>query len=190
MEGTAEADKLSNQWRDQIQTVARLKDQAFRLEQGFESVGDQDTGVAGLSQSLEVLYNKIAAAESKAGDLAAAMRSIPGAPVGSGSTEIPIVEGGAAGGVFANRPGLVLFGEGGEQEVGGPKSFFKQVFEELGVPAGGGGGGSAVTLNVTINALDGASVSSVFYGQIVPMLKEALRGNIGGLQTDFKALTR
>lgn len=181
---------LGQRWQDQIRTVQALDQKASDLQEQIESVGAEGGSVENLAKAMELLKQQIAAAESEAGNLAAAMRAIPGAPVGSGSTEIPIVEGGAAGGVFANRPGLVLFGEGGEQEVGGPKSFFKQVFEELGVPAGGGGGGGTVNLNVTINALDGASVSSVFYGQIVPMLKEALRSNIGGLQTDFRVLVK
>ncbi|MGE0225469.1 MAG: hypothetical protein AB7S57_19530 [Acetobacteraceae bacterium] len=191
VDGASNVTQLETKWKDQIRTVAALDQKASDLQQQIEAVGAEGGSVEGLAAAMELLKQQIAAAEAKAGDLAAAMRSIPGAPVSSGSTEIPIVEGGAAGGVFANRPGLVLFGEGGEQEVGGPKSFFKQVFEELGVPAGGGGGGAgAVNLNVTINALDGASVAAVFYGQIVPMLKEALRGNIGGLQTDFRVLVK
>lgn len=190
-EGAGETERLSQKWREQARFIQAVEEQTFQLEEGMAAVGDQDSSVAVLTKSLQALKAEIAAAESKANDLASAMRSVPGATVSSGSTEIPVVEGGAAGGVFANRPGLVLFGEGGEQEVGGPKSFFKQVFEELGVPAGGsGGGGGTVNLNVTINALDGANVAAVFYGQIVPMLKEALRGNIGGLQTDFRVLVK
>lgn len=190
-DGASEADNLSQKWREQARFIQAVEDQAAKLEDGIAAVGDQDAAVFTLTQSLQALKAELGAAQGKANDLANAMRSVPGAPVGSGSTEIPIVEGRAAGGVMANRPGLVLFGEGGEQEVGGPKSFFKQVFEELGVPAGGsGGGGGTVNLNVTINALDGANVAAVFYGQIVPMLKEALRGNIGGLQTDFRVLVK
>lgn len=187
----ANSDKLLDKLRSQAKTFREVTSEAFESEEGIAQVTDQDQAMEALRKIVAGLGNELGSAKLQADQLADAMRGIPGAPVGSGSTEIPIVEGGAAGGVFANRPGLVLFGEGGEQEVGGPKSFFKQVFEELGVPAGGGGaGGGAVNLNVTINALDGASVAAVFYGQIVPMLKEALRGNIGGLQTDFRVLVK
>jgi hypothetical protein len=58
---------------------------------------------------------------------------------------------------MANRPGLVIFGEGGETEVGGPASFFKRVFSELGIGQGGGPAGRDVILQV-----DGVTFGRVF----------------------------
>lgn len=58
--------------------------------------------------------------------------------IGGGGGGRP-VEGAAAGGIMANRPGLVLFGEGGETEVGGPASFFRKIFGEMGMAGGGTG---------------------------------------------------
>lgn len=54
---------------------------------------------------------------------------------GPGEPGIP----GAAGGVMAHQPGLVVFGEGGEHELGGPKSFFRDVLKSLGFSADGPG---------------------------------------------------
>lgn len=58
---------------------------------------------------------------------------------GGGRSGRAVPEGRAAGGVMASRPGLVLFGEGGEPEVGGPASFFEKIFNRIGVSTGGGG---------------------------------------------------
>jgi hypothetical protein len=188
-------ESFTERYKDSIRTVRDLKEQSGELQEQIDAVGAEGGDISGLNRQMRDLWNTIRDAEREALNLADAMRSIPGAPVGSGSTSIPIVpEGGAAGGVFANRPGLVLFGEGGEQEVGGPKSFFKQVFDELGVPTAGAGGsgagGSVVNLSVTINALDGANVRDVFLNQIIPLLKDALRTNAGGVMSDLKAVLR
>lgn len=89
----------------------------------------------------------------------------PGSPPSGAGSESPSTggfqppnpqypaEGGAAGGVMANRPGLVLFGEGGVPEVGGPASFFRQIFQSLGVPGDGPSVGDARIENVIV--LDG-----------------------------------
>jgi hypothetical protein len=100
----------------------------------------------------------------------------------TGGGQIP--EGGAAGGVMANRPGLVLFGEGGEPEVGGPASFFKQIFDSLGV-GGGGIGGNTFVFNVS--ALDGNGFKSVVENQILPMMVDAVSANRRGSRTNLNA---
>jgi hypothetical protein len=108
---------------------------------GVDRVTDSDSDVDRLGRSFYDLNRDIERAYQGTVDLGRAIASLPGVPTGTRSTEIPVVEGGAAHGVYANRPGLVLFGEGGQPEVGGPKQFFKQVFDELGVATGRGAGG-------------------------------------------------
>lgn len=74
------------------------------------------------------------------------------------------IEGGAANGVMADRPGLVLFGEGGETEVGGPMRFFETVFRKLGIS------GKTGQLSVTLQ-LHGRTLAK----ELVPLLPEAGR---------------
>lgn len=115
-------------------------------------------------------------------------------PTYGGSHEAP--EGGAAQGVMANRPGLVLFGEGGETEVGGPASFFRRVFEELGIgtkgsqPGAGGGVGGGLTIGpFYISGLTSASeLADVTEKKTLPMILDALRVNRRGALTDLKTI--
>ena len=109
-----------------------------------------------------------------------------------GPSEPPQPEGGAAGGVMANRPGLVLFGEGGETEVGGPASFFEKVFEKLGVgtKAGGGGVGGSLTIGpFYISGLtSGNDLRDAAEKQLLPMILDALRVNRRGSLTDLQTI--
>jgi hypothetical protein len=108
-----------------------------------------------------------------------------------GSAPPPSIEGGAAKGVLARRPGLVLFGEGGETEVGGPKSFFKQVFDSMGLgdtQLGGqpsAGGGVSLTFNVT--ALDTAGFQDAVHKKILPVIVRAVGANKQQSRTGLRA---
>ncbi len=90
------------------------------------------------------------------------------------------VEGGAAGGVMANRPGLVLFGEGGEPEVGGPASFFAKVFKQVGV-----GGGTVHNWNIN-GVLDSRDVRRTIEDKILPHLAPAVKANRSSSRTDLR----
>lgn len=118
----------------------------------------------------------------------------PGGPISTSPGERgPSVEGGAAAGVYANRPGLVLFGEGGEAEVGGPRSFFRQIFDDLGL--GDRSGMAAATAapapvpvsqtHITIHALDASSFLSFLANGGGATLVQAIRDNVGQVRTNM-----
>lgn len=134
----------------------------------------------------------IRAAEAAKRAAEEANRAIGGAPAYSSPGESgPAVEGGAARGVYANRPGLVLFGEGGEEEVGGPRSFFEGIFRNLGLAREGqapSGAGSATSggdhYQITIQALDAGSFVTFLRDGGGAALVQALRDNAGQLRTN------
>ena len=97
----------------------------------------------------------------------------------------PEPEGGAAAGVMANRPGLVLFGEGGEPEVGGPASFFRRIFEDLGVSGGDGLAGGGNTFNFNVTTMDANGFKSAVENQILPMIVDAVAANRRGSRTNL-----
>lgn len=101
-------------------------------------------------------------------------------------------EGAAAGGVMANRPGLVIFGEGGETEVGGPASFFQRIFQTLGVGAGGVGGGQApVSIGpFYISAMTADGVKDAVDTTLIPAIVDAFRRNVRGSMTDVQNLVK
>lgn len=101
---------------------------------------------------------------------------------------------GAAKGVMATGPGLVLFGEGGESELGGPRSFFKDVFDSLGVGTKGTksqatspSGGGPVTF-VNHFHISGISLQDVVERQVVPILTDMYRHDRRKVRTDHKAI--
>lgn len=143
--------------------IAAAEEESRKLGTGVEQVTDEEGGVRDLSRGVSEFSRELERAERKALDLASAMAGIPGAPTGTRGAEIPIVEGGAAGGVYANRPGLVLFGEGGQPEVGGPRSFFKQILDELGV------GGGQLDTRALAGALAQAPAAPAAQTTIVPV---------------------
>jgi len=85
---------------------------------------------------------------------------------------------GAQHGIFANRPTLTWFGEGGEAEVGGPQRFFKDIFSSLGIGGqqGGGAGGPSV-VNFNVQAIDVDNFESWFLRRGIPIYLEALETN-------------
>lgn len=97
------------------------------------------------------------------------------------------VEGGAAGGVMAKRPGLVVFGEGGETEVGGPASFFRRIFEELGL----GNLNAEPSINIgpfNITAMSATDMQSTMERVVIPVMIDALRVNRRGSRTDLQTV--
>jgi hypothetical protein len=98
----------------------------------------------------------------------------------------------AAGGVMAGQPGLVVFGEGGETEVGGPASFFKRIFESLAGgsgPGGGGGGQAPVTIGpFNITAMSSSDLKGAIEKDVIPPILDALRLNRRGSLTDMKTI--
>jgi hypothetical protein len=139
--------ELQKQMEQLKQDLAQAHDESLKLASGIDRTTDQEDGVATLSRGFYGLWRDIERAGGAAADLRDTLRDLPGAPAGTGGGALPI-EGGAAGGIYANRPGLVLFGEGGQPEVGGPRSFFKDVFADLGV--GTKGGAAAGTGGLTV----------------------------------------
>jgi uncharacterized protein (DUF433 family) len=102
----------------------------------------------------------------------------------------PSTPGGAAKGIFADRPTLAIFGEGGESEIGGPQSFFRDVFKSLGIGTDGnrasaGDGGGGVTLNVNVHTLSADGFRDAIEDEVLPMLVEAVRANRRGSRTDL-----
>jgi hypothetical protein len=166
-------------------------DSAADLAKGVEGTADESDGVATLSRGFYNLRGDVERARDAVDDLREALRDLPGVPTGTRNSEIPIVEGGAAEGVYANRPGLVLFGEAGEAEVGGPKSFFKDVLASLGVGTGASGpGGGGVTVVPVVLFAQGAG--GFDYGAINQHLASSagISGNAFGLRELIEGLAR
>jgi len=108
---------------------------------------------------------------------------------GGGGPGSGVPEGAAAGGVMANRPGLVIFGEGGETEVGGPASFFERIFQRLGIGDGGGAGGavSVVFGPGSIQVMDASNLEETMDKKIIPKLIEAVKNNRRAARTELRA---
>lgn len=161
---TTELNKMMADLQRQIEAA---EEESRRLNTGIDRTIDAEGGVADLSRGFYGLWRDIERAGEAASDLSNTLRGMPGTPVGTRSSEVPTVEGGAAEGIYARRPGLVLFGEGGEPEVGGPRSFFKDVFAELGVGTRGAAsaGGSLTLAPILIvptdraGGVDGAAIN-------------------------------
>jgi hypothetical protein len=112
--------------------------------------------------------------------------------------EIPGLPGeeppGAAGGVMSRQPGLVIFGEGGETELGGPRSFFRDVFASLAAEGGGLGGNQIAApapLQIgpfNITAMSSADLKGAIERDVIPPILEALRVNRRGSLTDMKTI--
>lgn len=121
--------------------------------------------------------------------------------------------GGAASGIFANRPTLAIFGEGGEPELGGPVSFMSKALagaiQQINLPApsasSNGGGGdvasalekiaaslalvaqmtaAAPTLSLDGNALYRAFTDALRNG--APIVVQAIDDNVGGAKTKLQ----
>jgi TP901 family phage tail tape measure protein len=112
-------------------------------------------------------------------------------PAGVRPTEPPpIIVPGAADGVFATKPLLRVFGEGGEPELGGPVGFMKDALvgalTKLGATSDSGGGSgmpSGVTLVVQGN--DTGELKSYLERTFIPLFIESLRRNAGGSGSDL-----
>lgn len=156
-----------NKQMQALQTIIGAAGSTTRLLGGeLDTTTESDGDVDRLGRSFYNLWRDIERAYQGTVDLSDALAGLPTAPSAPGGAPGP-VEGGAAAGVYATRPGLVLFGEGGQPEVGGPRSFFKQVFDELGVGSGAGPGAGGVTTIVPMafflegrTGFDGAAINA------------------------------
>ena len=159
------------------------------------------TSIDSLTEALKALIGQMGgiapAAGTAAGGVENAFRGVrikipvdydvsdfPGLP----SPELPE----AAGGVMTGQPNLVLFGEGGEQELGGPRSFFRDVFEGMGL--GGLGKGQAdaqapITIGpFNITAMSSSDLKGAIERDVIPPILDALRVNRRGSLTDMKTI--
>jgi hypothetical protein len=152
-----------------------LSDQLKRVADSAEGAAD-DIGRAfeGVDIRIPVRYD---------------MPNLPNLPGGGGSEEPEPP--GAASGVMASRPGLVLFGEGGEAELGGPASFFRKVFESLGIgtdgqAAGGALAGGSLIVNFSVNTINADGFRQVVEQDVAPMLLDIVRQNRRQIRTDMR----
>ncbi len=98
---------------------------------------------------------------------------------------------GAASGIYAKHPTVAVFGEGGEPEIGGPKSFFADIFRSLGMTGNRNGDeASGGTFNFTFNVttLSGADeLRTAVERDIIPMILDAIRWNRRQARTDMRS---
>lgn len=97
---------------------------------------------------------------------------------------------GAAKGVMASRASLVLFGEGGETEVGGPASFFEKVFKKIAGDDTGRESGQGVVVNFgpgSIQVMDATGLQEAVEQRIIPAITNALSGNKRAARTKVRA---
>lgn len=106
-----------------------------------------------------------------------------------GPGDISIEEvGGAASGIFTNRPTLRVFGEGGEPELGGPVSFMEKALKgALQQMNAGVGGDTTINLTFHVSAFDVAGFQQVTERDIVPMLADTVSSNRRGARTKMRA---
>lgn len=159
------------------------------------------TSIGSLTEALKALITQMGgiapAAGQAAGGVEGAFRGVhikipvdydvadfPGLP----SPEPP----GAAGGIMTGQPNLVLFGEGGETELGGPKSFFRDVFASLGLEDRGRSQGSdQAPISIgpfNITAMSSSDLKGAIERDVIPPILDALRVNRRGSLTDMKSI--
>lgn len=92
---------------------------------------------------------------------------------------------GAAGGIYASgEKGVATwFGEGGQPEVGGPASFFKRIFEQLGI---GGGAGGGITMNLTVNIFAQTVDTDTVKRDVAPAMLDAITTNADQIRTKMR----
>lgn len=174
-----------------VEALARARIDAERkvLEEQKKAAEEALAAAQAAADATAEAYKNAAEDVQRAWDGVQFPDSGPGGRGSGGDGSSPTgLEGEAAGGVMANRPGLVIFGEGGETEVGGPASFFKRIFQELGAGGGGGFGGTVINMPVTINAMSGEDVKGAVDNTLVPAFVDALRRNVRGSLTNVQVL--
>lgn len=191
-----------------IQTVeAALQDnarEAERVEQGIRDLGQTTRGVSGdMARQLDGVERDFRdtarAAFGAAGQIGDAFGGMSfDIPVNFSVADMPTFDPGdggggeipmAAHGVMADRASLVVFGEGGEAEVGGPRSFFRDVFEQLAKEGVGmGGGQQAPQFIFQITAMSGADVATAIETKVMPVIVDVLRTNRKGNLTNVKQI--
>jgi hypothetical protein len=161
IEKTGTESEILKELLEKLADGARLsQEETGLLHERLGDVSGETGGIRDLSGQVADLWRGLQRARDEADNLGSALGSLPSVPGGGGSGGsgggsgdggLP-VEGGAAGGILASRPGLVLFGEGGEPELGGPVDFMARALAgalgQLGATAGaaGGGGGGPMTV--------------------------------------------
>jgi hypothetical protein len=130
------------------------------------------------------------AAEDMAADIGRANLNIPDVtvrvkydvddlPTGGGEVPEPTVPG-AQEGVYAAKPTLRVFGEGGEPELGGPVDFMAKVLRQAqsrGDTKGGGGVGDNLNISISIQTLDATDLKAKVERDILPAIIDAVRQN-------------
>lgn len=180
-----EADKVDREIKDLGRTtenVSRSMDRSLNSIGFNDAASDAEAAARDIDQAFRGLRFRIPVdydvAAPPGGD---------GTDAGlGGGDELPQ----AAKGVMASRASLVIFGEGGEPEVGGPRSFFKDVFRQLkkeGADSGGGGGGAFAPV-FKISTLTPGDTATVIEKVVMPKLLELWRQNRGGSLTNAKSV--
>lgn len=106
-----------------------------------------------------------------------------GAPPSGGGTPTDPYDGvpGAADGVFATRPMLRVFGEGGEPELGGPVDFMSKALVGALARVGGMGGSSAPLIgSIVVQGNDTGELKNYIDRVFLPALIETLGRDRGG----------
>ena len=162
------------------------------LRQKLKEMGHSEETINSIMDSIASLGDTIGDAAGEAEALAEAIASIPD-EVSTTYTfnqegEPPVL---AASGIYAKRPTLAVFGEGGEPELGGPVDFMSKALagamrsmDARGVSADGQGG--HVNLNITINALDPIGLREVVERQVVPSIVGAIKRNFGDARINLR----
>jgi hypothetical protein len=135
------------------------------------------------------------AAGDMAGEITRQNQGIPGVvipvrydvedlPEGGGGGGGDVTVPGAQEGVYAARPTLRVFGEGGEPELGGPVDFMAKVLRQAagrgdtkGGGSVGGGGGDNLNISISIQALDSTDLKAKVEREILPAIIDAVRQN-------------
>jgi hypothetical protein len=198
-EGAAAVEDTADQVQELSEKAAIARDRAEALRQKLFDQENAHTNIEGSENRIDDLALALHLARQEAEDLEEALRraaSVPAptVPAWVNPGQSP-VEGAAAGGVMANRPGLVIFGEGGETEVGGPAPFFRRIFESLGFDMSNGMRGVASaqagghTFNFNYHGGPGGGdlvrQRQWFEREALPMMAKVLAANPNEIRTKF-----
>lgn len=213
--------KLQQEYGFQVdETTQAMLDQAVATGQvGMAAMSADEKIIAGLDKVADgigalvtlfggTLPDSMTKAAKAAGDMAAEITrqgqsipdvvirarynvdDLPGGPEGGGG-EVPVP--GAQEGVYAARPTLRVFGEGGEPELGGPVDFMAKVLRQAqsrGDAKSSGGGSDNLNISISIQALDSSDLKAKVERDILPAIIDAVRQNRRGSKTDLSgALT-
>jgi hypothetical protein len=187
-EGTAAVEGTTDSVEELSKKVIVSRDRANELRQRLLEQEHAHTTIEDTERHIQDLTQALEDAERQAAEFQAALErasSVPPPAAPAWPDTAPPIEGAAAGGVMATRPGLVIFGEGGQPEVGGPKQFFKDVFDSLGIGANGSPGANAapqVIVNITMPVMPGTDrvvMRQWWEREAIPTLVQTIAGGYG-----------